>query len=69
MENLHMMKPCPFCGGEAMLFASEDGGVIVICRQCKARTKTCIDTLYYSKPTNAVERFIEAWNRRVDDGK
>ena len=60
------LKPCPFCGGEATVFVSDEGGVFVICIDCQTRTKKLADTLQYSKPTNAVKEVIEAWNRRVE---
>ena len=63
------LKPCPFCGGEAMLFVSDEGGVFVVCTKCQTRTKTLVDSLVYNKPTNAVGKVIEAWNRRANDDR
>ena len=63
------LKPCPFCGGEANVFVSFEGGVFVICMKCQTRTKTLVDFPKYNKPTNAVDKVIEAWNRRVNNGK
>lgn len=62
------LKPCPFCGGEATVFVSGEGGVYVICTKCFIRTQTLVDTLAYSKPTNAVYKVVDQWNRRVDNG-
>lgn len=63
MEEL---KPCPFCGGQATLFVSENGGgVRVLCLKCRAQSKSCVDTLSYQKPTHAVRSVIDAWNKRV----
>jgi Lar family restriction alleviation protein len=59
------LKPCPFCGGEATVFVSSEGGVFVICMKCQTRTKTLFDSLAYNKPTNAVGKVIEAWNTRA----
>lgn len=56
------LKPCPFCGGEAVLYV--DNGVRVYCRRCGAQSKTRCDNMSYSKPTNATAAVIEAWNRR-----
>lgn len=64
---MNELKPCPFCGGEATVFASSEGGVFVVCMKCQVRTHTLVDTLAYNKPTNAVKKVIEAWNRRVDN--
>ncbi len=59
------LKSCPFCGGKATLFVSEDGGVCVLCLKCRAHSKTCVDSLSYQKPTHAVKNVIDAWNQRV----
>lgn len=61
------LKPRPFCGGEATVFASDVDGVFVVCMNCQVRTHNLVDTLVYGKATNAVEEVIKAWNRRVDD--
>lgn len=58
------LKPCPFCGGKARLFASS--GVRVICTKCYASTKSLTDKLECSY--NVVEMVIEAWNRRAENG-
>ena len=52
------LKPCPFCGGEAMLFAPRHHGAPreVMC-DCGAR-----GALSYSKA-----EAIAAWNRRAND--
>lgn len=58
------LKPCPFCGGKAILFVRN--GVSVVCTKCYARTISRLDTMEgYS---NAVEGVIKAWNRRADNG-
>ena len=61
------LKPYPFCGSEATVFVSSEGGVFVVCMGCQARTQTLVDSLAYNKPTNAVKKVIEAWNRRADN--
>lgn len=58
------LKPCPFCGGIARLFANN--GVRVICSKCNVGTMMLMDSIVYE--TNAVEMVVEAWNRRVDNG-
>ena len=56
------LKPCPFCGGEARLFV--DDGVRVLCNKCRASSKILVDSECYE--TRAVEKVIEAWNRRAE---
>lgn len=58
------LKPCPFCGGAARLFANS--GVRVICTKCYASTRILTDELEFN--SNAVETVIEAWNRRAENG-
>ena len=71
------LKPCPFCGGEAKLFVS-DGGVCVMCvngfeKNCGCRTGWYDDSSYIDgmngwrkSELTAVDRAIEAWNRRAE---
>lgn len=52
------LKPCPFCGGKAVV--AEFGRYSVYCiRQC------CEQPISYPDEETA----IEAWNRRAEDGK
>lgn len=56
MEEL---KPCPFCGGEAIMQAPNMHRVTCIsCRDCMASSKW-----------GKIEEIISMWNRRTDDGK
>ena len=42
MESINsVLKPCPFCGGEAVLFV--ENGVQVICLSCGVRTSLIAD--------------------------
>ena len=61
------LKPCPFCGGEAIIsvdkYAVKDAkdrrwGYTIICSNCCAM----------SGHTYTVEKAREAWNRRTDNG-
>ena len=62
-------RPCPFCGGEAIVneFIDSDGKdsckcCVVICKNCGCQTQRYEYFLGITK-RNA----IEAWNRRVDN--
>lgn len=54
------LKPCPFCGGEAEL---HDVYSIKLywckCEECGAETQA----------EDIIEKAIENWNRRVNNGK
>lgn len=64
-----VLKPCPFCGGKAVLFV--ENGVHVICLSCGVRTSSTADRIYQKGvsqekiATSSVEQVIEEWNRRV----
>lgn len=53
------LKPCPFCGGEARVNAYGFNQYSVECKICWAETPR----------KSGIENAIEAWNRRVDNGK
>lgn len=55
MEEL---KPCPFCGGEAVLFAYE-----IFCEH-SVRCKSCYCGTEEGYRTG--KEAIEAWNRRIE---
>ena len=48
------LKPCPFCGGEAEVYAQAFNKYSVICSNCY-----CVKGSYGTK-----EKAIEEWNRR-----
>ena len=51
------LKPCPFCGGKAELFGTEETGVFYVeCLDCNVNDN--FDT---------AEEAIAAWNRRMND--
>ena len=72
------LKPCPFCGSKAKLFVG-DGGVCVMCtaafsKDCGCRTSWYDDASgvygmndWRDNSKTAVDRAIEAWNRRVGE--
>lgn len=58
------LKPCPFCGGEAVVHVKD--GVKVVCTKCEAETISLVDGYSKGKPTGgAVWSVIERWNRRA----
>ena len=64
-----VLKPCPFCGGRAVLFVEH--GVQVMCLSCGVGTSIRTDTVYRKGTsqerivTSSVDNVIEEWNRRV----
>ena len=57
------LKPCPFCGGEAIIEA-QDGGqwTEVLCKEgCLTKEQTLGEELHR-------EKAITAWNTRVKSG-
>ncbi|NBH15594.1 restriction alleviation protein, Lar family [Lachnospiraceae bacterium] len=58
------LKPCPFCGGKAVLHVRN--GVRVVCKDCGTGTIVLVDGESQGKPTSgAIESVIEKWNKRV----
>lgn len=51
------LKPCPFCGGEAMFEGTD--GTWIVCMECGAET-AYLDTR---------EKAIEAWSGRVSNDR
>ena len=66
-KKMDELKKCPFCGGKAALLANND--VKVSCLRCAAQTNHQIDFMIRTgRCTNAVQRVVDAWNRRADNG-
>ena len=51
------LKPCPFCGGEAIRFENKTFGHGICCKKCEAKTD-------YWASKGAATR---AWNRRAGE--
>ena len=67
-----ILKPCPFCGGKALMKTSEqyDGQChykvkYVECNECYIQTQKRISDGYYGCSCTD-EEIAEIWNRRVD---
>ena len=67
------LKPCPFCGGEAMLIANPSIGIVYIqCQSCTAmvgRKRKIISSMIGKEFFANKQEAIEAWNRRAGDGR
>lgn len=62
------LKPCPFCGGKAVVHVND--GVRVMCTECGAKTKGLVDGYSQGRPMgSAINSVVKAWNRRANDGK
>ena len=48
-------KPCPFCGGTAVISNNENGKHFICCNNCEC---------YLDKEFKSKEEAIEAWNTR-----
>ena len=60
------LKPCPFCGGEAVIHVND--GVRVVCRECGVMTRSCIDSYSKGKPFgSAIKSVVNDWNRRENE--
>ncbi|MGN1303761.1 MAG: Lar family restriction alleviation protein [Oscillospiraceae bacterium] len=55
------LKPCPFCGGKAVL--TDDICSVVKCVECGAES----GMFKISKEYSSDEKAAEAWNRRTDN--
>lgn len=65
MSDYKELKPCPFCGGDAVVeYRPYKGNKLFMakCLLCGANSKPVSD---YKYPADeAIERAIEAWNSR-----
>lgn len=61
------LKPCPFCGGEAVLepYKARKGYEANI--QCNGKCLLTMHTITYDTEEEAIENVIEAWNRRATE--
>ena len=61
------LKPCPFCGGEAVLepYKARKGYEANI--QCNGGCLALMRTITYDTEEEAVNNVVKAWNRRADN--
>jgi Lar family restriction alleviation protein len=67
-EPMAELKPCPFCGGKALLeeFIVRKGfEACIVCADCLVS----MPTTTYDTEKEARERAIEAWNKRTERPK
>ena len=75
MEDI--LKPCPFCGGEAELKRiqhDKKDNIFIECKSCRCATRifSCDINLIPRRLKLDDQRFspiVEAWNRRVEIGE
>lgn len=61
-----ILKPCPFCGGKAVVHVND--GVRVVCTECGAKTKSLVDGYSQGRPMgSAIKSVVKAWNRRTNN--
>lgn len=60
------LKPCPFCGGKAVLHVSKGDGVFAVCTKCQSRTVGACDTIVDGEyAEGAAALVVKFWNKRV----
>lgn len=57
------LKPCPFCGGEAVLHV--ENGAYIICKDCLVRTPVKKD--FGGSLGDSANKLMELWNERVEN--
>ena len=57
------LKPCPFCGGTAIVRKATFNGRYIVCRNCKILF--ALSSGYDNADID--DRIREAWNRRAND--
>ena len=64
MISKYALKPCPFCGGVAMLDFTREGKPFVRCLWGWQFKPMCKGYDAFRKPYATVEEAIEDWNER-----
>ena len=63
--NSRELKPCPFCGSDHVCLYRNEGSVRVWCYECFSRGADFDETPGRYRSYEAVDRAIEAWNKRA----
>ena len=63
------LKPCPFCGGDAVLFERTARKGFEAYIACNGSCLATMDSITYDTQGEAVEAVTEKWNRRVGEGE
>ena len=58
------LKPCPFCGGKAVVYVRKDSGLSIQCAVCRIGTTPESDSLCGMGVS--LENAVTLWNRRKD---
>ena len=61
------LKPCPFCGGDAVLEPLNTRKGYEATIQCNGHCILYMSTITYDTEEEAVEAVVNAWNRRSDN--
>lgn len=76
--NETKLKPCPFCGSEAVTEINRDERCFgIYCSRCPAEIKLTFcelelgdgSVVSFDETARAMDELVEAWNRRATDGK
>ena len=62
------LKPCPFCGGEAVLEENKVRKGYEAAVSCNGRCLAHMFSITYDTEQEAVRAVAAAWNRRAKDG-
>lgn len=67
-KNMEKLKPCPFCGGKAIIkrFANPKHWYCVECEDCHCRTDGFVHNRREASDAENKEANAVVWNRRVN---
>ena len=62
------LKPCPFCGGKAVLEINKARKGYEATIQCNGKCILYMTTITFETEEEAIEAVTTAWDRRENDG-